>query len=402
MKKKTLLTICLAAVVIAGAITGAYFFVQHLEETEQERQRLAYEAEIVAEQLRQAEELQREQDEAEQAFLAYVESYINEINNLQDSFASAVSRDDMLLYFSEFQAKLTDFQSSDGQVQDIETVTTAFEDTEAFMYARFIDDYKNIYNQIRLSAYEILTQGPAEWLTREQVAQLRNEADELMELISAEGVLTRLDNGMFTERIGLLRFDIINSSDRQPSLVSGTRNISEIQIGGDGRQRDRINGALDIIRQHPDFYELVNTYLDMIRPSILLETSYIDITGPSAGIGRLSMDSSLMWIAGVIVHEAYHSKLYHEYRARNNRTPPIDAWGSGLVHMKVYEVSMDFWREAGAPRLYLDHVQDFTDNYWTMYTPPGRRGNPRPERFRLPIEEPVERFRLPIGRARVD
>jgi len=181
---------------------------------------------------------------------------------------------------------------------------------------------------------------------------------------------------------------------RNPPLVSGTReNSGEIRIEGDNAFVRRIEGAMAIIREHPDFYEMVNTYTSTIRPSILVpDRSYSNPSSgpgiPVIGIGRHCAEASLTWIAGQIVHEAYHSKLFHEHRPNSFTNPRPDTWGTGLSHMKVYEVQKDFLREAGAPRLYLDYLQDFTDNYWTMNTPLGRRGNPRPERFRLPIEEP--------------
>jgi len=348
-------------------------------------------------------------------FLEYVQQRTEKLYNTYYAFFSTASRESKLLNFNGFNA----YKSECERIGDIVAFTVAFKESRDSMYNWFVDDYTTTYTQLRERANMVETQGQA----TEFISELR----ELLAKINHEAVLTYSDNNTFADNANSLFADVANAIDRQPSLVSWMRENTGIRIDGDDRFVRRVESAMDIIRRHPDFYELVNTYIDIIRPGVSPDRNvgggYMDVFyagGPTFVIDAITMAESLMWIAGSIVHDAYHSKLFFEY---DSLWPDPDIWADGLGHMKTYEVQIDFLREAGASSHYIQWIRQWMTDYyrrmceyrrglrehpegnccrfgvhnwtWIWRSLPVLHHDPMPDRFRIaPDETPHRILRL--------
>jgi hypothetical protein len=318
-----------------------------------------------------------------------IENHMTELNILLNLFIASPNRETRLAHYYEINTMLSAFQAGSGRFHGIEPVGIELEASRDFMYSWFLHDYYAAFNQVLQSA-----DVSAGSLTQGQATQFIDGLRELVQAIENEGILTHSDKETISERINMLFSDIVNAVDRQPPLVSWTRrNTGMVLIEGDAQFVSRIDGAMAIIREHPDYYEMVTTYVDIIRAGeYWSEASYMNVweNDPTAGIGSRVISGSLIFIAGVIVHEAYHSKLFWEYINMNNgNLPDPNIWAEGIGHMKVYEVERDFLIEAGAPIEILENVERRATNAWNRY--PELRGMERPWRFRIDSDEPPRR-----------
>jgi len=415
LKRKVLLCICLF-ILLTGLTVGGVLLFRRDHETE----RIIHDFEIPVRELRPVRERQNSMPIPSNSVVRFslpddLLFQISELGNYREAFFNAYSRENKVIYFREFDSLFSIFQSEHDKTYSLTILAIVFEETENAMYSWFVEDYYDIYNQIRFYAdtTTAISQGGA--------TELIDKLRALQVLINSEGVLSDSDNERITENVNILFSDIVGLVDRQPPLISWSRkNTGEILIEGDRLFVRRIEEALDIIRLHPDYYELVTTYVDKIRPGRIHGdySSYIDVIGipadtvhsdvlvygPTVGMGADHMQRSPVFIAGVIVHEAYHSKLFHEHKNYNTAPttqrwhtdadnffywPESDLWATGLGHMETWEVHSDFLMEAGASRSELDWAQRTMTRVWGRY--PQLRGTERHRRFRTAPEVPLYR-----------
>ncbi|MCM8766701.1 MAG: hypothetical protein NC917_06120 [Candidatus Omnitrophica bacterium] len=50
---------------------------------------------------------------------------------------------------------------------------------------------------------------------------------------------------------------------------------------------------------------------------------------------------SITWCASIIAHDAYHSKLYHDYREKYERPIPYNIYSGFETEKKVHCISLD-------------------------------------------------------------
>jgi len=361
------------------------------------------EAERLKSRLRKTEQMQilflaADSKEATHAILnelieIQIENHLMELIISLNLFLASPDREDRLAYFYEIDTMLSAFQAGSGRFHGIEAVGIELEVSRSFMYSWFLHDYYATFSRVYQSA-DVSNRSIAQG----QATLFIDELRELVQTIENEGILTHSDNEVISLWINMLFSDIANAVDRQPPLVSWTRrNTGVVFIEGDAQFVSRIEGAMAIIRAHPDYYEMVTTYVDIIRPGEHWpEASYMNVweNAPTAGIGSRVISGSPIFIAGVIVHEAYHSKLFWEYVNMNSgNLPDPSIWAEGIGHMKVYEVERDFLIEAGAPMDIVANVERRATNAWSRY--PELRGMERPWRFRIAPADPPRRELLP-------
>ena len=145
--------------------------------------------------------------------------------------------------------------------------------------------------------------------------------------------------------------------------------VSSIEILGDEAFVERTNQALALLRDvSPEHFELVETYVGLIEPG--RRPSMAPFADPP--IMRIcdgTTGASLEWFAGVLVHEAYHSKLFHGHLHRNGflnsreyavanggHGVPFVVWGGEEAELKCLAAQLDFLKMADVPQLYIDQI----------------------------------------------
>lgn len=151
-----------------------------------------------------------------------------------------------------------------------------------------------------------------------------------------------------------------------PALV-GT--WSTIAIEGDGRFTANIQNALDIIRtQTPSTYGIVLRYIGIIRQGAS-SGMWAWLTPPTFVVGTATYTASSTWLASAIVHDAIHSRQYHQHRARYGLPVPHDVWGGMEAEMEALLIQIEFLRQIGAPAHEIDHAESMYGEIWWDDTP---------------------------------
>ncbi len=131
----------------------------------------------------------------------------------------------------------------------------------------------------------------------------------------------------------------------------------KITIVGDAMFIDQVKRALDLIRgQAPDEYEEIVTYLKRIEWSTRSGmAAYED--PPTFYLANATAFASITWCAGSIAHDAYHSKLYHEFLVTNgNLSVPDYIWTGKGPEMKCIEFQLIVMNKIDAPKNERDYL----------------------------------------------
>lgn len=133
--------------------------------------------------------------------------------------------------------------------------------------------------------------------------------------------------------------------------------VDDIQIRGSQKFVNQIKAALGLLRKaSPESYVVVRVYVGRIeesRRSCMAATE----DPPTAYFNEHSAFSSLTWCAGSIAHEAYHSKLYHEYRQEHGEPVPSNAWVGQLREQQCNVFQLQVLRDVKAPEHEIRHTQ---------------------------------------------
>ena len=89
-------------------------------------------------------------------------------------------------------------------------------------------------------------------------------------------------------------------------------------IDGDTAFTKKTKKALAIIKKSPEKYGIVLRYVKAIKQSDQIEHSGMHCPNMTFLVKMNTYSSSKYWYASSIVHDAYHSKLYHDYLKNDN------------------------------------------------------------------------------------
>jgi len=142
--------------------------------------------------------------------------------------------------------------------------------------------------------------------------------------------------------------------------ISASNNEIEIDgilIVGTQKFRDRISEALDLIKtSSPNSYRYIINYIGKIEQSLFSGmAAYED--PPTFRMGNKITFSSLTWCAGSIVHDAYHSFLYHDYIEKNGMPVPYNAWGGFESEKKSNNEQLRFLIATNGPAHEIEHLK---------------------------------------------
>ena len=144
---------------------------------------------------------------------------------------------------------------------------------------------------------------------------------------------------------------------------------SEISISGDAQFVRRTNEALDLIRNGPpEFYVMVLRYMGAITQGSH-SGMRVRWTPPTFMVGTPTYNSSTTWYASTIVHDAVHSRQYHQHRAATGRTVPNHVFSGMEAEMEALDVQIAFLIAIGAPTREIEHAESLIGTEWWNETP---------------------------------
>lgn len=141
----------------------------------------------------------------------------------------------------------------------------------------------------------------------------------------------------------------------------------DLEIVGDGRFQDRVRAALSLLKaRDSQAYSVVSGYVGRIQQS--------DHSGmrayaepPTFFMSDASAMYSVTWAAASIAHDAYHSKLYFDYRgAHPGSAVPDSAWKGLSMETKCMKFQLAAMRNIGATQREIDHAISDLDGRYSL------------------------------------
>lgn len=142
--------------------------------------------------------------------------------------------------------------------------------------------------------------------------------------------------------------------------------FDQLIINGDKKFINQTSEALDLLKlKCPGTYQsLVLKYLGAIKQS---NKSGMKILAkpPTFNVGQKTTYYSLKWYACAIVHDAYHSKQYFDYKKKHTKVP-ISVYFSPQAELKATKVELKVAKKIRLPKKDVDFKKslDGTYIYW--------------------------------------
>ena len=152
-----------------------------------------------------------------------------------------------------------------------------------------------------------------------------------------------------------------------PAPLVGT--WSEISIEGNAQFVRNTQAALDIVRQSPSDYEMVLRYIGVISQGDA-SGMWAWLEPPTFVVGHATYTASATWYAGGIVHDAIHSKQYHQHFAIYGYVPH-EVWTGLVAETEALNIQIYFMIRIGAPEReiqWLEYLRDTAYEWW-HFTP---------------------------------
>ena len=151
--------------------------------------------------------------------------------------------------------------------------------------------------------------------------------------------------------------DCKRGSPEESGTADKRRELLPILVFGTDEFVEKTEDALFLIKEKsPRSYELVTNYVSIIQSA---EKSGMRAFNnpPTFQVGSRTAQSDLRWYASSIVHDAYHSKLYNDYRKKFNRKVPSEIWKGRNAENSCLSAQEDFMKDVGAPEHVMKHLQ---------------------------------------------
>jgi len=84
---------------------------------------------------------------------------------------------------------------------------------------------------------------------------------------------------------------------------------------------------------------------------------------PTYYVGKATYSSKRDWYASTIVHDAYHSKLYHDY-IQSHGWVPNDIWTGEKAEYACLEIQISFLEEIQADIQLITSAKSFRKSRW--------------------------------------
>lgn len=147
--------------------------------------------------------------------------------------------------------------------------------------------------------------------------------------------------------------------------------MTGIVVEGSRCFQHQVESALKLLEQlAPGYHQVVTNYLGIIREWPTSGVRPYD-RPPVFLLSRWSAFCSVTWCAGVIVHDAWHSKLYHEHLLTKGPPVPDHVWAGVDSELRCFAAQEDAARAIGSNRSEVEYIQTqnglhtlTVDRYW--------------------------------------
>lgn len=138
-------------------------------------------------------------------------------------------------------------------------------------------------------------------------------------------------------------------------------NILGIEVRGSAGFLKRTHESLELLEPTRGFQE-IRPYIAVIQESKRsgMRAQY---ERPTYEVGKATWQHSALWYAGTIVHDGYHSKLYHDAKAsRFGSEPELLTWSGAEAEKKCLDAQERVLRELNAPASTIEYIRKWAEN----------------------------------------
>jgi hypothetical protein len=168
-------------------------------------------------------------------------------------------------------------------------------------------------------------------------------------------------------------FDEIESIDGKPgfhikgtAIEEGGTLRQDVEIIGSARFVNQIEAALTLIREKDtEAYNNIIKYIGRIQEADHSGMA-ASLDPPTFFFNERSAFYSLTWCAGDIAHDSYHSKLYHDYKAKYGDNVPNEIWTGQEIEMKCLRYQIEVMRKIGAPQGEIDYLKSLDGSHYKV------------------------------------
>jgi len=148
-----------------------------------------------------------------------------------------------------------------------------------------------------------------------------------------------------------------------------TKDPYQIKIVGDNNCKSKTNQSLSILKSKAEVhYSVVINNVGIIECSESGSGIYVWEEPPRYKVGQATMDTGTIWYAGTIVHEACHSKQYHDYLFDNSTSyVPSNVYSGKSAEAQCLDAQYDSLVYLEASQGTLDYVKNIINSeYWDV------------------------------------
>jgi len=141
---------------------------------------------------------------------------------------------------------------------------------------------------------------------------------------------------------------------------------ADIEVVGSERFKRQVRAALTLLMyKDRDGYLMVKKYLRRIKEANHSGTQVSEIPSTFYFAPR-SVFYSLTWCAGVLVHEAYHCKLYRDHRDNNGYPVPAEVYGGKEAEKQCIRQQVATLKKIGGSTWELLSLGGSVGSYYTI------------------------------------
>lgn len=145
-----------------------------------------------------------------------------------------------------------------------------------------------------------------------------------------------------------------------------TTQVGRPRIEGDEHFVAQVTSALDLLAERaPDALGVVEGYIGRIRQGLHSGMRAFE-DPPTLELADPSTFYSITWCAGSIVHDALHSRLYHEWLAAHGAPVPAAEWTGTAIELACNRVQLAALECIGAPAHELTYLAGQDGTHWDV------------------------------------
>lgn len=153
----------------------------------------------------------------------------------------------------------------------------------------------------------------------------------------------------------------IFSTNKETENPEKSEFFHDILIQGSKDFVARTKKVLSLLFEQSESFSTVSPYLGRIRQSARSGMRAYDLI-PTFDVSDSTSGHSLIWYAGAIAHDAYHSLLYHRNKEIEGKEPEYDKWTGDMAEKMCLKFQLQVLNELSADDSFIDYIKGMLDN----------------------------------------